>query len=74
MSKLLKNTNYIDNVGICDSIANNFLMEIIKSHNAFDINIVEDSITNFVPLKKDARNGLDGVRFECTFEMHQNDI
>tara|TARA_R110000782_G_scaffold109351_1_gene198328 strand:- start:1600 stop:1824 length:225 start_codon:yes stop_codon:yes gene_type:complete len=74
MSKLLKNTNYIDNVGVTDSIANNFVMEILKTHNIHDINIIEDSISNLVPIKKDERNTLDGCSFELTFEMHQNDI
>ena len=74
MSKLMRNTNYIDNVGITDSIANNFVMEILKTHNDFDINIDEDSITDFEPVKKDERNCLDGVKFECTFTIHQNDI
>jgi len=73
-SKLMTDTNYIDNVGITDSIANNFVMEILKTHNDFDINIDEDSITDFEPVKKDERNCLDGWKFECTFTIHQNDI
>ena len=74
MSKLMKNTNYADNMGITDSIANDFLMEIIKTHNVHDININEDSISDFIPIKKDERNMLDGISFECSFTMHQNDI
>ena len=70
----MNNTNYIDNVGVCDSIANNFIMEILKTHNNFDINIIDDSITDFEPVKKDERNMLDGVIFQCTFSIHQNDI
>ena len=73
-SKLMSDTNYIDNVGICDSIGNDFLMEILKTHNDFDINIVEDSVSEFEPIRKDERNCLDGVRFEVTFSMHQNAI
>lgn len=73
-SKLMLDTNYIDNIGICDSIANNFLMEILKSHNSYDISIVEDSISDFEPIRKDERNALDGVKFEATFSMHQNAI
>ena len=74
MSKLMAKTNYIDNVGVTDSIANNFIMEILKTHNIHDINIVESSISEFVPITKDERNSLDGITFQCTFEMHQNDI
>ena len=73
-SKLMSDTNYIDNVGICDSIGNDFLMEILKTHNDFDINVVEDSVSEFEPIRKDERNMLDGVRFEVTFSMHQNAI
>lgn len=73
-SKLMSDTNYIDNIGITDSIANNFVMEILKTHNDLDINIDEDSISEFTPVKKDERNNLDGVKFELTFTMHQNNI
>ena len=73
-SKLMSDTNYIDNVGICDSIGNDFLMEILKTHNDFDINIIDDGISEFEPIRKDERNCLDGVRFEVTFSMHQNAI
>lgn len=73
-SKLMSDTNYIDNVGVCDSIGNAFLMEILKTHNAFDINVVEESISEFEPVRKDERNMLDGVKFEVTFSMHQNNI
>ena len=73
-SKLMSDTNYIDNVGICDSIANNFILEVLKTHNDFDINIIDDGISEFEPIRKDERNMLDGVRFEVTFSMHQNAI
>lgn len=71
-SKLMIDTNYIDNIGICDSIGNDFCMEILKTHNDLDINIVE--ISEFEPAKKDERNCLDGIRFEVLFSMHQNAI
>lgn len=73
-SKLMSDTNYIDNIGICDSIANNFVMEVLKTHNDFDINIIDDGVSEFEPIRKDERNCLDGVRFEVTFSMHQNAI
>jgi hypothetical protein len=73
-SKLMLDTNYIDNLGITDSIANDFIIDILKSHNDFDISINEDSISDFEPVKKDERNNLDGVIFSCTFEMHQNSL
>lgn len=73
-SKLMSDTNYIDNIGICDTIANDFLMEILKTHNDLDIDVIEDSISEFEPIRKDERNCLDGVKFEATFIMHQNAI
>lgn len=73
-SKLMLDTNYIDNIGICDTIANDFLMEILKTHNDLDIDVIEDSISEFEPIRKDERNCLDGVKFEATFIMHQNAI
>ena len=73
-SKLMSDTNYIDNVGICDSIANNFVMEVLKTHNDLDINIINDGVSEFEPIRKDERNMQDGVRFEVTFSMHQNGI
>ena len=73
-SKLLTDTNYIDNVNICDSIGSNFLMEIMKAHNNFNIDIVEDSVSEFEPIHKDERNCLDGIKFECTFLINQNAI
>jgi len=73
-SKLLTDTNYIDNVNICDSIGNNFLIEIMKTHNDLNIDIVEDSVSEFEPIQKDERNCLDGIKFEATFLISQNAI
>lgn len=73
-SKLMSDTNYIDNIGICDSIANNFVLEVLKTHNDFDINIIDDGVSEFEPIRKDERNCLDGIKFEATFSMHQNAI
>ena len=73
-SKLLSDSNYLDNANICDTIANNFVLEILKTHNDNNINVVEGSISEFEPIKKDERNGLDGVRFNCNFSLHQNNI
>lgn len=73
-SKLMSDINYIDNIGICDSIANNFVLEVLKTHNDLDINIIDDGVSEFEPIRKDERNCLDGVRFEVTFSMHQNSI
>lgn len=71
-SKLMSDTNYIDNIGIADSIGNNFILEILKSHNDLDVNVIEYSSFDYI--RKDERNCLDGVSFEVTFSMHQNGI
>jgi hypothetical protein len=73
-SKLLTDTNYIDNINICDCIANNFVMEILKTHNDFNINIIEETISEFTPIQKDERNCLDGIKFEATFLIDQNAV
>lgn len=71
-SKLMLDTNYIDNIGIVDSIGNDFIMEYLKSHNDFNIFILE--YTDFEYLAKDERSSLDGVTFQVTFELPQNSI
>ena len=73
-SKLMLDTNYIDNIGICDSIANNFVLSFYKTHNDIDAGIVDDSVSEFEPVRKDERNCLDGIKFEATFYTHQNNI
>ena len=73
-SKLLTDTNYIDNINICDTIANNFVLELLKDHNDFNVFLTDDSVSDFEPVKKDERNMLDGVKFELTLLTNQNDI
>lgn len=73
-SKLMSDTNYIDNIGICDTIGNNFVLELLKSHNEFSIGISENGVSEFETVRKDERNCLDGIKFEVTLYTHQNDI
>jgi len=73
-SKLMSDTNYIDNVTICDTIANNFILEIMKLHNEFDIMLDQEDISDFTFKRKDERNALDGVMFEVILYTHQNNI
>lgn len=73
-NKLMLDTNYIDNIGICDSIANNFILDFLKTHNDIDAGITDDSISEFEYIRKDERNCLDGVKFEAIFYTHQNNI
>lgn len=72
-SKLMLDTNYIDNVGICSTILNDFYLEIAKTHNSLDIDIIEKS--SISPISKyRERNFLDGKSQEFIFSMHQNNI
>lgn len=73
-SKLMSDTNYIDNINVCDSIANNYINELRKTHNQFDIGIFENGLSDFTYKRKDERNALDGVMFEVILYTHQNDI
>lgn len=73
-SKLLTDTNYMDNMNICDTIANDFIMEVTKTHNDLDITISEGSLSEFEPIRHDERNGLDGIRFDAVFSLHQNGV
>lgn len=72
-SKLMLDTNYIDNIGICSTILNDFYLEIAKTHNDLDIDIVEKSSISPVS-KYGERNFLDGKSQEFIFSMHQNNI
>lgn len=72
--KLMSDTNYIDNIGICDSIANNFCLEVMKVDNDLNIFINDNGISDFEFVRKDERNALDGVKFEITFLTDQNGI
>lgn len=73
-SKLLTDTNYIDNLAICDTIANNFVMEVMKSHNDFNIIVEDGDVSEFDFKRKDERNTLDGVTFRITLLINNNDI
>jgi len=73
-SKLMADSNYIDNMGICDSIANDFILEVLKTHDEFTVFIVDDSVSEFEFIRKGERNALDGVIFEASFSVHQNAI
>jgi len=46
----------------------------MKTHNDYNIDIVEDSVSEFEPVQKDERNCLDGIKFEATFLISQNAI
>lgn len=60
-SKLMADTNYIDNLNETVSIGQRFVNELEFQNN--DENIEVDSVTDFDVLKDWRGNGLDGVQF-----------
>jgi len=73
-SKLLTDTNYVDNIAICDTIANNFVMELMKSHNEFNILLNDGDVSDFEFIRKEERNRLDGVKFRISLLIKNNEI
>jgi hypothetical protein len=66
-SKLMTDTNYIDNIAICDSIGNNLILELLKVDN--DLNIFIETYTDF-----EYTTNFDGVVFSIDFVTAQNGI
>jgi hypothetical protein len=66
-SKLMTDTNYIDNIAICDSIGNDLILHFLKVDN--DFNIFIDTYTDF-----EYTTNLDGVNFTVDFVTAQNGI
>lgn len=60
-SKLMADTNYIDNLNETVSIGQRFVNELEFQNN--DENIEIDSVTDFDVLKDWRGNGLDGIQF-----------
>ena len=69
-SKLMLDTNYIDNINICDSIGNRFILDYLKVQSDIFLN----QYSEFTFVQKDERNALDGVKFNCIFLVRQNGI
>jgi len=74
-SKLLTDTNFVDNINICDSIANNFILEVLKDHNDFNVFLSDDTVSEFTYIfKHGERNALEGVSFEVTLNTNNNAV
>jgi hypothetical protein len=61
-SKLLSNTNYIDNLNETHSILNKFINYLVRQNNDYDIEIVQQG-TNKI-LKEFGLSNLDGVQLD----------
>lgn len=66
-SKLMTDTNYIDNIAICDSIGNDLILELLKVDN--EQNIFVEVYSDF-----EYTINLDGVNFTIDFVTAQNGI
>lgn len=60
-SKLMSDSNYLDNINETHSIATRFINVLTRQNN--DVNVEIDRLGT-VNVLKDWRNGLDGVQFE----------
>jgi len=60
-SKLLNDTNYLDNINETHSIAQRFINQLTKQNN--DLNIEIQSLTTLRALKEWSRENLDGFQF-----------
>ena len=60
-SKLLENTNYIDNINETHSICEHFINNLTHQHNEAAADI--DSISRLTTLKNWGRSGCDGFQF-----------
>lgn len=66
-SKLLNDTNYLDNINETHSIATRFINVVSEQNN--DDNIELDSLTKLRPLKNWGRNSLDGFQFNVSLSI-----
>lgn len=66
-SKLLNDTNYIDNMNETHSIATRFINVIEDRDNTDNIELV--SLTKLKPLKNWSRNNLDGFQFNVSLSI-----
>jgi len=66
-SKLLNDTNYLDNMNETHSITTRFVNVVSEQNN--DDNIELDSITKLRPLKNWGRNSLDGFQFNVSLSI-----
>jgi len=66
-SKLLEETNWIDNLNECSSIANNFINYIRRLEINENINVV--TVSKKEPLSGFGGANLDGFVFDITFSM-----
>jgi hypothetical protein len=66
-SKLLNDTNYLDNMNETHSIATRFINVVSEQNNTDNIEL--DSITKLRPLKNWSRNSLDGFQFNVSLSI-----
>lgn len=70
-SKLVNDTNYLDNLNETHSIAARFINKITRLHN--DENVMIGDISKLTPLKN-WHGGLDGFQFDVDLSIFNKDI
>lgn len=69
-SKLLLNTNLIDNINETSAIASNFINYLSRFNN--DLNVEINDQTTLSVLQNFGGNGLDGVQFTIDLSIHNS--
>ena len=67
-SKILDDSNYIDNINETHSIAVKAINYLVRQNNTDNIEI--ESYTDLTILKEWSKEGLDGVQFSIVLSMH----
>lgn len=67
-SKLLTDTNYLDNINEVSAIITKFINKLVRLNN--DENITIDNISDETPLKNWGTSGCDGFQFEFELSIH----
>lgn len=71
-SKLLNNTNYLDNVNETHSICAKFINHIRRLHN--DNNIMVETLSTLRPLKNWGAGGMDGFQFDVDLSINNKGL
>lgn len=66
-SKLMEDTNYIDNLNECDDIITNFINYIRRFEISTNLNI--ETLSTLIPLSGYGGANLDGFEFEITLSL-----
>lgn len=66
-SKLMENSNFIDNLNETHSVLQRFINVLENQNNSFNIEL--ESKTRLSAVKNRPSNGLDGFKFQCSISI-----